>query len=56
MRFLLCSPRLHLFDPKYIKNSNIVEEKDYSSDDKASFLQSLVSHDPSEIISKGGLE
>ncbi len=61
----LCSPWLHLFDQKYSKNSIIVKLKtvfyfsicynviyvcDGKADFSASFLQPLVSHDPSEII------
>ncbi len=47
---------MHLFDPKYSKNSNILKFENilnasYSCDFKAEFLASLLqSHDPSEII------
>ncbi len=60
MCFWESSPRLHLFDEKYNKNSNIVKSfynlksLIYSRDGKAEFsaslLQSSMSHDPSEII------
>ncbi len=57
MYSILCSPRLHLFDQKYNKNSNIVKyylSSVLKNKIKAAFsallLQSSVSHDHSDII------